>query len=470
MSSTTVVEDEASVDAADGSGPASMQPNSPNTWVVLSENGTRNIDLSPIIAFETQESDDLDRLMDEHAAKVDERAQLFDLMREAAYTDPIIHIVKRCLRQQVETAIKQHHMAKLRQRVRHEQQRMQASQEAAAGLLRDEEEAQVRARDRLEQKAKEQQRRVEERQQAELKARKQLAAIDRKIKQQELEAEAKKQQLEQDHRKQVEAAVAYQEEQARKLFQEQRQAQLDQNKTSLATARSAKPIQPPPTEVVETPATNSNERATERSSKRTSRRNRARAKARATADPAVELAQPTTTPSKTSSAPVAAQSNSVNRMLLTSTRVRTTSASAPTSPQQHPEPQQHRPASYTGTKASPTLTPIAPAWAPAPGFLPRSTPLVDAQASWSESTGLNGGAAPFVPGLAAPAPVQAPLYGDWSVSVGSELSAWGDGLLSAYPTSMAPDTSMTDDADSQALPNVSTLLVRHVHPSHNHHE
>jgi len=43
-----------------------------------------SIDLHPIIAFERQESDDLDRLLTEHHAKEEERLQLLDLLRDTA--------------------------------------------------------------------------------------------------------------------------------------------------------------------------------------------------------------------------------------------------------------------------------------------------------------------------------------------------------------------------------------------------
>eukprot|EP00045_Choanoeca_perplexa_P017609 m.259243 g.259243 ORF g.259243 m.259243 type:complete len:1240 (-) comp17586_c0_seq2:1291-5010(-) len=455
---------------------ASTLPANANTWVVLSATGTRRIDLSPIIAFENQESDDLDRLMDEHAAKVDERAQLFDLMREAAYTDPILHIVKRCFREQVEVAITQHQRAQIRQRVQQEQQRIEASQAAAAALLKDEEEARLRERDRLAQKAKDQERRVVERQQAELKARQQLAAIDERIKQQEQEAEAKKRQLELEHRKQVEAALAEQEETARRLFEAQRQAQLKEEQAKAAAAKSvSEPTSKPSVprnadkQPTTTPSPHTTTRSSERSSKRTSRRNRARAKARATADPtntttsSAALSQPSPSAASQSTslglasqstASIAASSGTIpaNRKSLAPPRVRTTSASAPTSPQQAPQPQLQRPSSYTGTKSASSPNSVAQSWGPV--LAPAPTASVEPKGTWADSMGLNGSAAPFVPGLTG-APQQ-PLYPDWSVGIASDHSAWGSGLLSAYPTGIpAPDPSLTEegDADSQALPN-----------------
>lgn len=152
------------------------------------------IDLQPILIFEKQEADDLERLMDQHAAKMDERQQLFELMRESVYTDPVLKIVKAAILNKLEDmaadarrrlAIERHRQA-IEQKEREKQRELEREALQRALIAKEEEEqerreaalqAQKRAEERdrqrklmEKQKAMEEERRRREAEEAEARA------------------------------------------------------------------------------------------------------------------------------------------------------------------------------------------------------------------------------------------------------------------------------------------------------------
>ncbi|EDQ90164.1 uncharacterized protein MONBRDRAFT_24691 [Monosiga brevicollis MX1] len=200
------------------------------------------MDLRPIAMFEKQESDDLDRLLEEHAAKIEERSQLFDLLREAAYSDPILRVVRRCLKARIEEVVKICRIADIRQKLMLERALAERSRAVAEDLLRQEEEARMRERDRLEAKAEAARKRVEEKQQAEQRARQQLEDLDRRIRQQQQEAEEQRKEQEREALRKREAAILEQEEEARRLFEEQRRLELETHAAQVASTTATEDV------------------------------------------------------------------------------------------------------------------------------------------------------------------------------------------------------------------------------------
>eukprot|EP00730_Choanoeca_flexa_P005625 TRINITY_DN11985_c2_g6_i4.p1 TRINITY_DN11985_c2_g6~~TRINITY_DN11985_c2_g6_i4.p1 ORF type:complete len:1041 (+),score=318.67 TRINITY_DN11985_c2_g6_i4:236-3124(+) len=276
---------------------------------VVAANQTRlDLDLQPMIDFERQEHAENERLMQEVGLREDEQAQLFDLMREAAYTDPIIHTVRQCFLNSIQEQVDKHRRLAYERHVlaqrELELQTYIRSQEIIAEELAEKE----RQRKRKEQQARERERAAEERERQRRKAkeqeekqakRQQQEQAEREAKQRELEA-AKKRELDQAQVKHEEAfkaqviakRLAEQAELERrlKLEAEERERQQEQARLRQAKQVQQQKSQTKPIKTIDN--TNGDVSASQEEQpkrrNRTSRRSRAKAKVKAKAAPALD--------------------------------------------------------------------------------------------------------------------------------------------------------------------------------------
>eukprot|EP00047_Mylnosiga_fluctuans_P023677 m.143599 g.143599 ORF g.143599 m.143599 type:complete len:1523 (-) comp9665_c0_seq1:137-4705(-) len=98
-------------------------------------------DLQPILDFEKQETDILDQLMDDHGTVAEAKGHVLELLRELAYTDPFVKVLKEAILQRLEHMAAEARLRRQRHRIEAEKDRIARRAAIERALIEDEAEA-----------------------------------------------------------------------------------------------------------------------------------------------------------------------------------------------------------------------------------------------------------------------------------------------------------------------------------------